>query len=79
MGVIFELKLNSNKSKKSNYELVCYITGYFDLFEKLRIEKLTEQKSPKVYDCKLNILTEGETQLYYQTIRGQILSKQNDP
>jgi uncharacterized HAD superfamily protein len=32
-----------------------------------------------VYDTKLDVITEGETQLYYQTIRGQLLCKQNTP
>ena len=79
MDVIFELKLNTKLNAKSPFELVFYITGYFKQFEKLRLEKLNKLKSPKVYDHNFNIIIEGVTQLYNQSIRGQLFNKNKDP
>ena len=42
LGAFFELKLNTNESSKSHFELVLIITGYLKLFEKLRLQKLVE-------------------------------------
>jgi hypothetical protein len=79
MDVIFELKLNTKLNAKSPFEFVFYITGYFKQFEKLRLEKLNKLKSPKVYDHSFNIIIEGVSQLYNQSIRGQLFNKNKDP